>query len=47
MVKGVDYASKLGIDTGGKTVRNWLNGQSFEAQLEFGKRVLRLFGFKI
>ena len=46
-VKGVDYASKLNIDTGGKTIRNWLNNQSFESQLEFGKKVLNLFGVKI
>ena len=43
---GIDYAAKLKIDTGGKRVRDWLNGQSFEAQLEFGRKVLKMFNIK-
>jgi hypothetical protein len=37
------YSSKQAF-TGGKTVRDWLAGQSFEAQFEFGIDVLKKFG---
>jgi hypothetical protein len=37
------YNSKRGVG-GGKTVREWLSSQSFEAQREFGIQVLRDFG---
>ena len=30
--------------TGGKTVRQWLSGQSFEFQRDFGMNILRRFG---
>jgi hypothetical protein len=30
-----------------QTVRDWLNGQSFEYQLEFGKKQLRKLGVNI
>ena len=30
--------------TGGKTVRDWLSGQSFQAQRDFGVKVMRDFG---
>jgi hypothetical protein len=29
---------------GGKTVRQWLSGQSFEAQEAFGKQIVQRFG---
>jgi len=37
------YSSKQAF-TGGKTVRDWLAGQSYEKQLEFGMQKLRDFG---
>jgi RHS repeat-associated protein len=37
------YSSKQAF-TGGKTVRDWLGGQSLTAQREFGMKVLRDFG---
>jgi hypothetical protein len=37
------YSSKQAF-TGGKTVRNWLAGQSYEKQFEFGMQKLRDFG---
>lgn len=37
------YSSKQ-LFTGGKTVREWLSGQSFEKQLSFGKQVLWRMG---
>ena len=30
--------------TNGLTVRNWLSGQSYQAQYEFGMKVLKMFG---
>ena len=30
--------------TGGVSVRNWLAGQPFEGQLDFGTQILRSFG---
>jgi RHS repeat-associated protein len=38
------YYSRIQPFTGGQIVRNWLSTQSFEAQREFGVRVLRDFG---
>jgi uncharacterized protein RhaS with RHS repeats len=37
------YSSKFPF-TGGKTVRQWLSGQSFDQQRDFGLQVLRDFG---
>lgn len=37
------YSSKQAF-TGGKTVRSWLAGQSFEKQFEFGMQKLKDFG---
>lgn len=37
------YSSKAEF-AGGKTVREWLSSQSYEAQKEFGMRVLRDYG---
>lgn len=37
------YSSKQAF-TGGKTVRDWLAGQSYEKQFEFGMQKLRDFG---
>jgi hypothetical protein len=39
------YSSKQAF-TGGKTVRDWLGGQSLDAQQKFGQQVLRDFGVK-
>ena len=36
------YASKQAM-TGGQTVRNWLAGQSYQKQYEFGLQVLKMF----
>jgi hypothetical protein len=33
--------------TGDQTVRDWLNGQSYEFQLEFGKQQLRKLGVNV
>ena len=33
-----DYYSSITRFTGGKTVRNWLNSQSFKKQQEFAKK---------
>ena len=41
MISG--YYSSKQIFTNGLTVRNWLAGQSFEAQTQFGKHVIKLF----
>jgi hypothetical protein len=30
--------------TGGNTVRNWLTGQSYDSQFEFGMQKLKDFG---
>ncbi|WP_163779445.1 SitA5 family polymorphic toxin [Myxococcus vastator] len=38
------YSSKDPRFTGGKTVRQWLSGQSFQAQREFGLTVLQGYG---
>ena len=38
------YSSKDPRFTGGLTVRQWLSGQSFQAQREFGLKVLRDYG---
>lgn len=38
------YYSSKQLFTEGKTVRQWLSGQSLEAQREFGLQVLRDFG---
>jgi hypothetical protein len=38
------YSSKDSRFTGGLTVRQWLSGQSFQAQREFGLKVLRNYG---
>ena len=38
------YYSSKQLFTGGKTVREWIGTQSYEAQREFGLRVLRDFG---
>jgi len=40
------YSSKQAF-TGGQTVRNWLAGQSFDAQYEFGIQKLKDFGVAI
>lgn len=37
------YSSKTSF-TGGKTVRQWLSGQSFQAQREFGLKTLQEYG---
>ena len=37
------YSSKLAF-TGGKTVRDWLAGQSFQKQYEYGLKILKQFG---
>ena len=37
------YYSSIQPFTGGVTVRNWLAGQSFEAQYEFGLNVIQMF----
>ena len=37
------YSSKQAF-TGGKTVRDWLAGQSYEKQFEFGMQKQRDFG---
>jgi hypothetical protein len=41
------YSSKIPGLTGGKTVRDWLAGQSFQKQYEYGVKILRKFGVKI
>jgi hypothetical protein len=38
------YYSRIEWFTGGKTVRQWLSTQSFEAQKQFGLQVLKDFG---
>ena len=38
------YSSTKFLFTGGKTVRDWLTGQSFEEQYKFGMQTLRRFG---
>ena len=38
------YYSRIEWFTGGKTVRQWLSTQSFEAQTQFGTQVLKDFG---
>lgn len=38
------YNTKSFEFTGGISVRNWLAGQSFEKQYEFGMNVLKQFG---
>ena len=40
------YYSSIPNDgtTGTLTVRNWLSGQSYQAQYEFGMKVLKMFG---
>ncbi|MCY1023760.1 hypothetical protein [Pyxidicoccus sp. MSG2] len=38
------YSSKDPLLSGGQTVRQWLNGQSFQAQREFCLRILRDYG---
>ena len=38
------YSSIQPAISGNMTIRNWLTGQSFEAQYEFGLQVLRKFG---
>ena len=38
------YSSTKQAFTDGMTVRDWLTGQSFEFQYEFGLQVLRDFG---
>jgi hypothetical protein len=40
------YSSKFEF-THGKTVRDWLAGQSFPKQYEYGVKILRKFGVKI
>lgn len=42
MISG--YYSSIQRFTGGRTVRQWLSTQSFEAQREFGLKILRDFG---
>ena len=37
------YYSSIQPFTGGMTVRNWLAGQNFEAQYEFGLNVIQMF----
>jgi RHS repeat-associated protein len=37
------YSSKPGLQFGNKTVRDWLNGQSFRAQWNFGKKTYNDF----
>ena len=37
------YSSKVPF-TGGQTIRQWLSGQSFQAQREFGLNTLRAYG---
>ena len=41
------YYSSIQSFTNGMTFRNWLAGQSFKAQYEWGIKVLRMFGVKI
>ena len=41
------YSSKIPGVTGGKTVREWLAGQSFQKQYEYGVRILRMYGVEI
>ena len=41
------YYSSIQSFTNGMTFRNWLAGQSFETQYEWGIKVLRMFGVKI
>ena len=38
------YYSRIQPFSEGKTVRKWLDGQSFKQQLEFGKKVLSDLG---
>ena len=38
------YYNSIQRFTGGKTVREWLNGQSFEFQRDFGMDILRRVG---
>ena len=38
------YSSKVPSISGDQTIRQWLNGQSFDAQYGFGLRTLRDFG---
>jgi hypothetical protein len=38
------YYSSIRPFTNGQTVREWLSTQSFEAQAEFGRQVIRQFG---
>lgn len=40
------YYSSKDLFTGGKTVRQWLSGRSFEEQYEFGIKALHKFGWK-
>ena len=40
------YASKQPF-TNGMTFRNWLAGQSYEVQYEWGVKVLKMYGVKI
>ena len=41
------YYSSIQSFTNGMTFRNWLAGQSFKTQYEWGIKVLRMFGVKI
>ena len=41
------YYSSIQSFTNGMTFRNWLAGQSFKTQYEWGIRVLRMFEVKI
>jgi hypothetical protein len=38
------YYSSIRSFTGGQTVRDWLKGQSFTEQYEFGIQIMRDFG---
>ncbi|QRO01865.1 hypothetical protein JRI60_24025 [Archangium violaceum] len=38
------YSSRDPLFSGGQTVRQWLSGQSFQAQREFGLKILRDYG---
>ena len=39
------YYSSKPEDLGGLRVRDWLNGQSYEKQYEFGLEVLKKYGY--
>ena len=41
------YYSSIQSFTNGMTFRNWLAGQSFKTQYEWGIKVLRMFGVKV